>query len=161
MASQASDDSAWDLPAPHIVALQVTDAAIDAYDHVNNSGYLQWCDEAAWSHSAALGVPLELCLRLDRGMAVHRTVIRYARPALAGDRVQCATWIVAADGRLRATRRFQIRRMTDGATLARAEIEYVCLQLSTGRPTRFPAEFIGKYATLPALHPEYERLEAL
>jgi acyl-CoA thioester hydrolase len=151
----------WDLAEPHVVALTVADTAIDAYNHVNNAVYLQWCDEAAWSHSAALGVPLELCLQLDRGMAVHRSVIRYERPALLGDAVSVATWIVAADGRLRATRRFQIRRDSDGSTLARAEIEYVCLQLSTGKPVRFPREFVGKYAALPTIHPQYEQLKPL
>jgi acyl-CoA thioester hydrolase len=141
----------WDLADPHVIALTVADTAIDAYNHVNNAVYLRWCDEAAWSHSAALGVPLDLCLQLDRGMAVHRSVIRYEKPALLGDAVSVATWIVAADGRLRATRRFQIVRPADDATLARAEIEYVCLQLSTGRPTRFPAAFVGRYASLPDL----------
>jgi acyl-CoA thioester hydrolase len=153
--------TAWDLPHEHIVTLTVDDSAIDAYGHVNNAVYLQWCDQAAWSHSAALSVPLELCLQLDRGMAVHRSVIRYERPALQNDVVSAATWIVAADGRLRATRRFQIRRESDGVTLVRAEIEYVCLQLSTGRPTRFPAAFVGRYASLPDIASEVAALAPL
>ena len=40
-------------------ARRVRAADIDAYGHVNNAVYLTWLDRVAWSHSAALGVPLE------------------------------------------------------------------------------------------------------
>ena len=50
--------------------LDVTSGDIDAYDHVNNSVYMTWFDRVAWAHSAALGLPIETCLQLDRGMAV-------------------------------------------------------------------------------------------
>jgi acyl-CoA thioester hydrolase len=151
----------WDLPQAFSIELTVERDAIDAYGHVNNAVYLQWLDRTAWMHSAALGVSLETCLALDRGMAVVRTVIRYERPAFLGDAIACGTWITASDGKLRVSRRFQICRMSDGSTLARAEIDYVCLQLSTGKPTRFPREFIGKYAELPDLTPHVQALVPL
>jgi len=138
----------WDLPAPHIASLAVAAADIDAYDHVNNSVYMTWFDRAAWEHSAALGLPIGKCLELDRGMAVLRSVIAYLRPAVLGDSVHVATWLLPAEGRLRVRRRFQVRRDSDGATLARAEIEYACLELSSGRPARWPAEFRERYAAL-------------
>jgi len=112
--------AALDFPTAHVIGLQVQPADVDAYEHVNNAVYLTWLDRAAWSHSAALGVPLERCLALRRGMAAQRIEIDYLRAAVRGDRIEAATWIVAADGRLRAERRFQIRRVPDGATLARA-----------------------------------------
>lgn len=155
------ESTAWDLPQVYSLELTVERDAIDAYGHVNNAVYLQWLDRTAWMHSAALGVPLNTCLAIDRGMAVIRTVIRYERPAFCGDSIACGTWITAADGKLRVTRRFQIRRLSDGTTLARAEIEYVCLQLSTGKPTRFPREFVGKYAELPDLRPYMRSLAPL
>ena len=117
--------AAWDLPAPHVMTLGVEAADIDAYDHVNNAVYVTWLDRAAWSHSAALGLPIERCLALDRGMAVLRSVIAYLRPALLGDTVHVGTWLLPADYKLRARRRFQLRRNSDGTTLVRAEIEYV------------------------------------
>jgi acyl-CoA thioester hydrolase len=134
-----------DFPAAHIIDLQVQPADIDAYEHVNNAVYLTWLDRAAWSHSAALGVPLERCVALRRGMAAQRIEIDYLRAALRGDRIQAATWIVATDGRLRAERRFQIRRTSDGATLARARIDYVCINLDSGRAARMPEMFARAY----------------
>jgi acyl-CoA thioester hydrolase len=134
-----------DFPAAHVIELNVLPADIDAYDHVNNAVYLSWLDRAAWSHSTALGVPLEQCLTLRRGMAAQRIEIDYLRAAVCGDRIQAATWIVSADGKLRAERRFQVRRTTDGATLARARIDYVCINLDSGRAARMPALFARAY----------------
>ena len=144
MTSPASA-AAFDHPAAHVIELPVQPADVDAYGHVNNAVYLTWLDRAAWSHSAALGVPLEQCLALRRGMAAQRIEIDYVRAAVAGDCIQAATWIVAADGRLRAERRFQIRRASDGATLARARVDYVCINLDSGRATRMPEMFARAY----------------
>jgi acyl-CoA thioester hydrolase len=138
-------DAAFDSPAAHVIELDVQPADIDFYDHVNNAVYLTWLDRAAWSHSASLGVPLAQCLSKRRGMAAQRIEIDYLRAALRGDRIQAATWIVSADGRLRAERRFQIKRMADGATLARARIDYVCINLDSGRPVRMPELFARAY----------------
>jgi acyl-CoA thioester hydrolase len=138
----------WDLPAPYLARVAVAAADIDAYEHVNNAVYMTWFDRAAWQHSAALGLPIEECLQLDRGMAVVRSVIAYLRPALLGDTIRVATWLLPGDGKLRVRRRFQVRREADGATLARAEIEYACLELSSGRPARWPPEFRERYVAL-------------
>jgi len=122
---------------------------IDAYEHVNNAVYLTWLDRAAWSHSAALGVPLERCLALRRGMAAQRIQIEYRRAAVRDDVVQVATWIVSTDGRLRVERRFQVRRSADGETLARARIDYVCINLDSGRAVRMPEIFARAYEVTP------------
>jgi len=80
----------FDLPHPHVHSRAVRADEIDEYRHVNNTYYVRWLDEAAWSHSAELGLPVETCVVLDRGMAVVRTVIVYQRPALLGDEVVVA-----------------------------------------------------------------------
>jgi acyl-CoA thioester hydrolase len=141
----------WDLPSPHVVALSVDGADIDEYDHVNNAVYVTWCSRTAWEHSAALGLPVSSCVALDRGMAVIRTVISYARPALRGDAIEVATWLLPSESKTRVRRRFQMRRRPEGVTLARAEVEYACIELSTGRPTRWPPEFRERYVALPAV----------
>ena len=150
----------WDLPLPHVVSCDVADADIDAYQHVNNAVYMTWFDRAAWDHSAQLGLPIGACLALDRGMAVVRSVIGYRRPALRGDSVEVATWLVPGTGTLRIGRRFQVRRV-DGATLARAEIEYACIALESGRPTRWPDAFVRSYVPLPEVVAALPALAAL
>jgi len=140
----------WDYPAPYVVTLEVLPDDIDAYDHVNNSVYLSWFDRVAWSHSAALGISLEECVRIRRGMAAHRAEIDYVRAALLGDRVTVGTWIVSTDGKLRVERRFQVRRLPGGETLARARTVYVCINLDSGRAARMPESFSVAY--IPGVH---------
>ena len=141
--------AAFDFPTAHVIELQVQPADVDAYEHVNNAVYLTWLDRAAWSHSAALGVPLEQCVALRRGMAAQRIEIEYLRAAVRGDVVQTATWIASGDGRLRAERHFQVRRKSDGETLARARIDYVCINLDSGRAVRMPDSFARAYLPTP------------
>jgi len=151
----------FDLPNPHLLNITVDASDIDAYQHVNNAVYVTWCDRVAWDHSAALGLPIKRCLELDHGMAVVRTLIAYLRPALRNDALTMATWLLPATSRLCVRRRFQMVRVTDSTTLARAEIEYACIELSSGRPTRWPPEFRERYASLPAVVAAYADLPAL
>lgn len=142
---------AWDLPSPHIAKIAVDPADIDEYKHVNNAVYVTWCDRVAWDHSAALGLPVSRCVEMDRGMAVVRTLIAYLRPTFLGDDLAMATWILPAQSRLCISRRFQLRRAADDATLMRAEVQYACIELSTGRPTRWPKEFRAQYVPIAAV----------
>ena len=146
------------LPAAFTGTHHVQCGEIDEYAHVNNTIYLQWLDGIAWAHSAKLDVPLERCLALRRGMAIRHTRVDYLEAALPGDSVLIATWIVACDGRLRCTRRFEILRISDGRRVLDAEVDYFCLNLDTGRPSRFPREFIERYAAIPEVTAAYAML---
>jgi acyl-CoA thioester hydrolase len=135
----------WAYPAPHVIEVEVGPADIDDYNHVNNAVYMSWFDRAAWSHSAALGIPRKQCISSRRGMAALRAEIDYLRAAVLGDRLLVATWITATDGKLRVERRFQVRRAPEGETLARARIDYVCINLDSGRAARMPESFSQSY----------------
>lgn len=135
----------WDLPAPFVIELEVDASTIDEYDHVNNAEYLRWVERVSWAHSAHLGLDLARYRALDRAMAVHRHELDYLAPALEGDRLQLATWIVDCDGRLTLTRRFQLIRPVDGRTLLRGRTRFACIALSSGRPRRLPAEYAAIY----------------
>ncbi|HEX4241412.1 MAG TPA: thioesterase family protein [Steroidobacteraceae bacterium] len=140
----------FDFPNPHLIELSVLPEDIDEYRHVNNSVYLRWLDRVAWSHSAALGLTMEECIGMRRGMAAVRTEIDYLLAALRGDRVWVATWITKTDHRLRVERRFQVRRAAGSATLARARTEYVCINLDNGRAARMPEPFARLYVSTAA-----------
>jgi len=150
----------WDLPSPHVHCVTARDADMDGYGHVNNAVYVRWLDEAAWSHSAALGLPADHCLACRRGMAVWRTQLNYLAPAFAGDEVEVGTWILANDGRLRVDRRFQLRRVEDGRTVLRALVHYVCIDLDSGRPRRMPAEYLSGYQPLEEVRTVLSRQSA-
>ena len=119
---------------------------IDEYRHVNNAAYMRWLDRCAWAHSTALGLSIEDCKRIDRGMAVRSSQLDYLAPAFLDDPIVIGTWIMHNDRKVRCTRRFQVVAAATGKTLLRATTEYVCLVLSTGRPARMPPEFLERYA---------------
>jgi acyl-CoA thioester hydrolase len=145
------------LPLAFTLMHQVVADEIDEYAHVNNAVYLQWLDRIAWTHAAELGTPLASCLALRRGMAVRHTRIDYLEAALHGDELLLATWLVACDGRLRCTRRFEIVRLSDGKRMIDAEIEYFCMNLDSGKPCRFPPQF-QCYAVIPGVTAAYQQL---
>ena len=135
----------WDLPAPFIIDLQVQAEDIDEFGHANNAAYVVWLERCAWRHSQRLGLDLTEYRRLDRAMAVARHEIDYLASAYEGDELQLATWIVECDGRLRMTRHFQLIRPRDAKTLLRAQTTFVCIELSSGKAKRLPAEFLEGY----------------
>lgn len=146
------------LPAAFTSVHRVDPSEIDEYEHVNNTVYLRWLDGIAWAHSAKLGLPIERCLALRRGMAVRHTRADYLEAALVEDSLLLATWIVACDARLRCTRRFEILRIADGKRVLDAEIDFFCLNLDTGRPCRFPREFVEHYTVIPEVAAAYAAL---
>lgn len=141
----------WDFPQPFTLRLSVAPAEIDEYAHVNNAAYVRWLDRCAWAHSTALGISIEDCKRIDRGMAVMRSQLEYLAPAFEGDSITVATWITYTDEKLRVNRKFQVMGERTATTLMRATVEYVCLKLSSGRPVRMPADFIRCYRPTAAV----------
>lgn len=145
----------WDHAQPFIIDIMVPDSAIDELGHVNNAVYVRWLEQCAWAHSEQLGLDLALYQQLDRAMAVLRHEIDYLAAAYANDALQMATWIVGCDSKLKLQRHFQLQRMSDGATLLRANTTFVCIEISTGRPKRMPDVFVTGYGgavlgTMPA-----------
>lgn len=135
----------WDLATPFVIDLTVMAEDIDGLGHANNAVYVSWLERCAWRHSQRLGLDLTVYRNLDRAMAVVRHEVDYLAAAYEGDELQLATWIVDWDQRLRMTRRFQLRRASDGVTLLRAQTTFVCIELSSGKPKRMPGEFIDGY----------------
>lgn len=143
----------WDLANPFVIDIEVVDEDIDGLGHANNAVYVSWLERCAWRHSQYLGLDLAEYRRLDRAMAVLRHEIDYLASAYAGQALQMATWIVESDQRLKMDRRFQLLRPEDGTTLLRAKTTFVCIELSSGKPKRMPAEFVEGYGR--ALQPPF------
>lgn len=135
----------WDYPDAHIETVTVSPGDIDGMGHCNNASYVVWCEQCAWSHSAALGLSIADYQSLDRGVAIQNASYDYRRPSFAGDQLQVGTWLTACDGKLRLRRQFQIIRSSDQATILRGCWNLVCIQVRSGRPSRFPDAFVQTY----------------
>jgi acyl-CoA thioester hydrolase len=139
-------DPGWDLPRPFLHSVAARPDDIDDFGHVNNAVYLRWADETGWAHWGADGYTRQQCRDLDRGMAIMRTEADYLGHVRAGEKVICAVWIAASDGKLRAERWYQFRKAETGETVFRAVTKLVSFQLSTGRPARMADAFAVHYA---------------
>src|SRR6478736_6020816 len=135
----------WDHPNPFTLAVSPQSGDIDGLNHTNNAVYVQWCEKVAWAHSEALGLNLADYQRLDRAMAIRRGEYDYLLPTFVDEELLLATWLLASDGKLTMERRFQLIRISDGATVLRGRWDLVCIELGSGRPRRMPAEFCEIY----------------
>ena len=64
----------WDHPNPHTLRTHVTAGDIDGLNHTNNAVYVKWCEQAAWAHSVALGLDLEMTAECPQGIVDHHPV---------------------------------------------------------------------------------------
>jgi acyl-CoA thioester hydrolase len=135
----------WDHPSPFALTLQAQAADMDGLGHTNNGVYLRWCEQAAWAHSASLGLTLADYRRLDRAMVIRRGVYDYLLPTVAGEALTLATWLFAGASALSMVRRFQVIRSRDQVTVMRGQWELVCIALSTGQPERMLDVFQACY----------------
>ena len=139
------NDFVWDRTNPFIIDVTVGSDRIDGYGHVSNHFYIAWMTDCMFAHSAAVGLPDDICMEMQRGMAVKQIRADLLGPSYDGDKLKVANWIVANDGKLRASRFFQIVSCASRKTLVRAEMDFVCTNLSNGRPVKMPPIFAEKY----------------
>jgi acyl-CoA thioester hydrolase len=144
----------WDRPTPFTLDFSVDSSHIDGIGHVNNAVYVDWCQQAGWSHSLALGLNLEDYRRLDAAMVIRRADYDYILSAYAGQECVMGTWLTASDGKLIMERQFQLQRKIDGKTLLRATWQLVSIRMSNGKPRRMPPEFIQGYGQAVVTAPQ-------
>lgn len=128
----------WDYTNPFAIDITVSESDTDRLGHTNNQIYLKWFEDISWAHIEPNGMPWSLQEELGKAMAITRTEIDYIAASYAGEALQIATWILHSDGRLLSSRAFQIIRLSDQKTLARAKSYYACIDLKSGRPSRMP-----------------------
>ena len=128
--------------------VQATERDIDSNGHVNNIVYVQWMQDIAIAHSAAVGCTAATtaagCTWVARS---HH--IEYLRPAYAGDRVLVQTWVVDTTRKSSSSRRYRMVRESDGAVLARGETLWVFIDVQNGRPRTILPEVINCFETVP------------
>jgi acyl-CoA thioester hydrolase len=123
----------------------VTAGDIDALGHVSNVAYLRWVQEAAQSHSTAVGLGYEAYRVLGVVFVVRRHEIDYLRPALPGDEIELVTWIESWSA-ASSVRRTRVVRVADGVDLARAATTWALVSLDHGKPCRIPPELRAAFA---------------
>jgi acyl-CoA thioester hydrolase len=117
---------------------------IDGLGHVNNAVYLEYADGCGFQDLEAHGWPVEQMTAEGKAILLRKNHILYREPARLGDELEISTW-VANLRRSSATRYYQICRARDEALLAEIQALGVWVDLKTGLPERFPAQFLEDY----------------
>lgn len=118
--------------------------ADDANGHVNNVAYVQWMQDVATLHSDTQGCTREMCRQLGAAWVVRSHRIEYLRPTFAGEEIEIQTWVCNLK-RTRSLRRYRFLRVPDQTLLARAETDWVFVNVSSGRPLSIPEEVSSCY----------------
>lgn len=113
---------------------------IDPAQHVNNSVYLAYSEDAAVEASTACGWPPTRMHEVGFQIAMTRCRIEYRIPAVLSDELAITTWLSDVSEST-AVRHFAICR--GDALLARARAEIRCVQIDSGEVRAFPAEYIS------------------
>ncbi|MEN3110861.1 acyl-CoA thioesterase [Uliginosibacterium paludis] len=121
--------------------------AIDMQKHVNNVEYLRWMQDVAIAHSTALGWPMERYFKERVCWVVRTHGIEYLRPALLDDPVRLLTW-VSSIGERSSLRKYLFWRESDRQVLARAESNWVFIDLRTGLPRPITDEVRQSFAVV-------------
>jgi len=118
---------------------------IDENGHVNNVAYDQWMQDAAMRYAEALVeyTPAENTTWYARE---HR--IEYLLPAFLGEELEVRTWLSDVK-RVRAHRRYEFIRKSDGKVIARGETDWVYVDATTGRPLAIPANALELFPIFP------------
>ena len=125
------------------VELTVYPYECDAFGHLNQAALLTLLERARWD-ALARGPGMDLFDRNGVWPAVRKTTIEYRAPAFARDVLRVET-TVAARGTTSMTLRHVVRRISDDAAVAEAEMVFVCID-RLGRATPIPdeiARFLG------------------
>lgn len=135
----------WDRPQlPYTLNVTVLPHHIDVMRHTNNVVYLQWLEDIAWAHSAALGLGPDEYEALGHGMVVRQHELNYLAATRLGERIVLGTWLTRAD-KLTLQRHYQFIREDDGLTVFRGRSEFVCVDIAEGKVRRMPAAFVNAY----------------
>ncbi len=113
-------------------------SAIDENGHVNNVAYVQWMQDIAVEHYAAIGgvKPTQL---IGATWVVREHKIEYLLPAFVKEEIEIRTWVENMR-RVRSLRKYEFVRKSDGRVLVRGETDWVFIDVKTGAPRAIPEE---------------------
>jgi len=113
----------------------IPEDAIDENGHANNVAYVQWMQDIAVEHYAALG-GLE-AQGNEATWVVREHRVEYFLPGFAGQEIEVRTWVENIR-RVRSMRKYEFVRKSDGRVLVRGETDWVFVDVKSGRPLPIP-----------------------
>jgi acyl-CoA thioester hydrolase len=117
--------------------IKVSHEHIDVQGHVCNVTIVALLNRATLAHAESLGWDAAAYRKLGGMFVVRRHEIDYRNMAFLDDVLRLETWVVAME-KARAERRHRIVRAADGVIIAESVNYWTYVDMTTGRPQRFP-----------------------
>jgi acyl-CoA thioester hydrolase len=122
--------------------IQIPASAIDENGHVNNVTYVQWMQDIAVEHYAAIGgIQAQ---GPDATWVVREHKIEYLLPAFEGEEIEIRTWVEDIR-RVRSLRKYEFVRKADAKVLVKGETDWVFVDAKTGRPLAIPEQVVNTF----------------
>lgn len=118
-------------------------SAIDENGHVNNVTYVQWMQDIAVEHYAAIGGVAAQGPNATWVVREHK--VEYLLPAFVSEEIEIKTWVEDIR-RVRSLRKYEFVRKGDGKVLVKGETDWVFVDINTGRPLAIPQEVENIFA---------------
>ncbi len=122
----------------HETILRVRFSETDAQGISNNANYLTYFEIGRIEWLRAAGFSYRELEDLGYGFVVSEAHLFYKKPARFDDELTLRTVLMDLG---RASLRFEYTLLRGGETLATGETRHGCVEISTGRPVRIPAEY--------------------
>jgi acyl-CoA thioester hydrolase len=118
---------------------------LDPAGHANNAVYLSYVEDCGLQAVAAHGWPIARMEAEGFAIVARRHRVEYQQPAFLDDELELVTWL-ASPSDATAVRRTLVTRPADGAPVARAHTNHVCISLKTGKSMAIPSTFLADLA---------------
>ncbi|QQE10442.1 acyl-CoA thioesterase [Planctomycetota bacterium] len=142
--TETGDKILFDVKKPFIYHVNLDKSDIDGQGHVNNVTYVKWMEQAAVAHSDAVGYGTTFYQETGAAFFVRKHEVEYLAQSFWCDQLVVATWPDKME-RFTAIRRYQVVRVTDGKTVARAVTNWIFMNRENERPQRMSKEMIDKF----------------
>ena len=114
---------------------------LDPAGHVNNAVYLAYAEACAAEAIAVLGWPQSRLAAAGLALVASEHGISYQQQALPDDELEVLAWFSGA-AQDSIIRHAMVRRLSDGAGLARLRSQLACVDAETGGPAACPEPFL-------------------
>jgi acyl-CoA thioester hydrolase len=133
------------MPAIYHRSFRVRSTETDAYGHVNQANYLRYMQESAFEASADVGYDQDSYRAMGTLWLIRESEIEYFHALRYGDQVEVTTY-VGDFRRVRSRRFYEMRLAGSGDLVAKANTDWVYLDVASQRPIAIPPDMIRAFA---------------
>jgi YbgC/YbaW family acyl-CoA thioester hydrolase len=125
----------------YVMHLTARQYEMGPFGHINYAVYLNYLEQAAAEHHAALGLTVARMAELGAGFTVRDVELHYHGTAAMGDELAITTWLESCGG-VRAVRCSEVRNATTDQRVLSARVQWVWVNLHSGRPQRLSQDVL-------------------